>query len=131
MKYPVSIKAVLLIDGKVPLLKNERDEWELPGGKLDPDEQPMACVIRETKEELGIDISVELILDSWMYRINDTIDVLIVTYGCHTASHIQDVIYSHEHKALGFFSPQEIDGLNMPQGYKNSIRNLIIQQTTF
>src|SRR6185369_13602359 len=30
--WPVSIKGVCLVGGKVVLLKNERDEWELPGG---------------------------------------------------------------------------------------------------
>jgi hypothetical protein len=31
--FPVSVKAVIVQNGKV-LLRNERDEWELPGGKL-------------------------------------------------------------------------------------------------
>ncbi|MGH7023898.1 MAG: NUDIX domain-containing protein [Caulobacteraceae bacterium] len=38
MVPPVSIKGVLLVEGKVVLLKNSRDEWELPGGRVDPGE---------------------------------------------------------------------------------------------
>ena len=30
MDFPVSIKGVLIIDGKALLLKNERNEWDLP-----------------------------------------------------------------------------------------------------
>lgn len=37
---PVSIKGVVLHEGAVLLLKNERDEWELPGGKLERGETP-------------------------------------------------------------------------------------------
>lgn len=34
-EYPVSIKGVVVRDGRVLLLKNERDEWELPGGRIE------------------------------------------------------------------------------------------------
>ena len=34
-RLPVSVKAVILRGDTIVLLKNERDEWELPGGKLD------------------------------------------------------------------------------------------------
>lgn len=33
--------------------------WEFPGGKLEPDETIEECVIRELKEELGINIAVD------------------------------------------------------------------------
>jgi len=46
------------------LLKNEREEWELPGGKLDPGEAPMECVVREIAEESGWPVSVAAILDT-------------------------------------------------------------------
>ncbi|CAL9449853.1 (deoxy)nucleoside triphosphate pyrophosphohydrolase [Streptomyces pilosus] len=29
--------------------------WELPGGKVEPDEAPDAAVVRELREELGVD----------------------------------------------------------------------------
>lgn len=49
--YPVSIKGVVVRDGRVLLLKNERDEWELPGGRIEPGETPEQCVAREITEE--------------------------------------------------------------------------------
>ena len=73
--WPVSIKGVCLVGAKVVLLRNERDEWELPGGRLEAGEDPVPCLKRELEEELGI--------------------------------------------------AAEIDGLNMPEGYRRSIRDWV------
>ncbi len=51
--FPVSVKGVVIRDGRVLLLRNERDEWELPGGKLELGEDPESCVAREITEEVG------------------------------------------------------------------------------
>lgn len=57
MLFPVSAKGVLVRDGRVLLLRNERAEWELPGGKLELGEEPHECVAREIAEETGLPVS--------------------------------------------------------------------------
>jgi 8-oxo-dGTP pyrophosphatase MutT (NUDIX family) len=39
-----------------------KTEWDLPGGVVDPDESPAACVVREVAEELGLDVTVQALL---------------------------------------------------------------------
>jgi len=125
-KYPVSVKGVILLDGKVVLLKNRRNEWELPGGKLDPGESPEACVVREIQEELGLKVAVSRILDSWVYNILGKVEVLIITYYCTCIpGESGPPRISHEHKELGLFSPEDVPGLNMPEGYKRSINAVL------
>ena len=51
--FPVSIKGVLFERRQVVLLENERREWELPGGRLEPGEDPTTCLSREVAEESG------------------------------------------------------------------------------
>lgn len=120
-KYPVSIKGIVLCDGKIPLLKNEREEYELPGGKLENDEQPVECVVREIKEELSIEVMPIAIVDSWLYTINNNTRVVIVTYGCIMTSNSDSLSLSNEHRELFLASLDGIHLINMPDGYKNSI----------
>ena len=44
MNFPVSIKGVFVEAGRVVLLENDRDEWELPGGRLEPGKAPEGAV---------------------------------------------------------------------------------------
>lgn len=119
-RFPVSVKGVILHAGRVVLLYNERHEWELPGGKLELGETPEACVRREIQEEVGLDVTVAQLLDTWVYHIYPGVDVLIITYGCHSAP-FDTLTPSHEHKAVGLFTLAEVPTLPMPEGYKRSI----------
>lgn len=120
MMLPISVKGVLFKDGRVILLKNERDEWELPGGRLEKDELPEDCVVREIEEELGLKAKVRRILNTWVYPVTPEKSVFIVTYQCDITRD-SPLRISSEHKELGLFAPEEISALNMPQGYKHSI----------
>ena len=118
--FPVSVKGVCVRTGRVLLLRNERDEWELPGGKLEHGEDPVVCVAREISEETGWTVTVGPILDAWQYHIRDGVDVLVVTYGCHVDAD-SPVQASSEHKEVRLFDYDEIAALPMPSGYRRSI----------
>jgi 8-oxo-dGTP diphosphatase len=72
--------AIIMKEGKV--LVTQRSEkmnlplkWEFPGGKIDPNETDIDCIIREIKEELNIEIEILKKLnpkqfDYEMFRIN-------------------------------------------------------------
>jgi hypothetical protein len=107
--FPVSVKGVAVQAGRVLLLENERNEWELPGGKLELHEDPADCVVTAGP-----------LLDCWQYHIREGADVVIVTYGCHVLS-TDPPLVSSEHKQAGLFAMREIPDLVMPDGYKRSI----------
>lgn len=120
----VSIKGVVVRAGRVLLVHNEREEWELPGGRLELGETPPQCVAREITEETGWHVATGACLDSWLYHIDAAEKhVLIVTYGCYLQPGQDDVapVVSHEHSRIGLFPRAEVPALPMPRGYKNSI----------
>jgi 8-oxo-dGTP pyrophosphatase MutT (NUDIX family) len=118
--FPVSVKGVAVQGGRVLLLEIERDEWELPGGKLELGEDPGDCVVREIGEETSWRVIAGPLLDCWQYHIGPDQDVLIVTYGCHVLNSGPPAV-SHEHQQAGLFLPGEVLALAMPEGYKRSI----------
>jgi len=121
MTTAISIKGVLVEDGNVVLLENERGEWELPGGRLEPGEDPAACLLREFAEELGAAIVVGSLLDCWNYEVLPGRHVAIVTYAVARPGR-ETLQHSAEHRHFGWFAVSELDALPMPDGYRRSIR---------
>ena len=59
----IVVAGILFEDGRVLLTQRKKGAhleglWELPGGKIDPDEDPRDALVRELNEELGIDVTV-------------------------------------------------------------------------
>jgi len=120
-RFPVSVKGVVIRAGAVVLVKNRRGEWELPGGKLELGESPEGCVAREIEEELGLEVTPTTLLDTWVYTISEGVHVLVVTYGCTELAE-REARLSAEHTRLEWIALADVEGLNMPSGYKDSIR---------
>jgi 8-oxo-dGTP diphosphatase len=62
MNYPrVGVAAIIEKDGQVLLVKRKNahgaGSWAVPGGHLEFGETPEKCAIRETREEVGIEIT--------------------------------------------------------------------------
>ena len=121
MNFPVSIKGVFVEAGRVVLLENDRDEWELPGGRLEPGEAPETCLAREFAEELGAVVVVAGIIDCWVYEVLPGLKVVIVTYGMERCDR-EELRVSDEHRRFGLFTLHEIEALPIPEGYRRSIR---------
>ena len=58
IRHSGGVGIVPVVDGKVVLIRQfriaiERELIELPAGRLEPNEDPMACAARELEEEIG------------------------------------------------------------------------------
>lgn len=120
MSYPVSIKGVLLVEGGVVLLRNERNEWDLPGGRIEPGEAPEVTLAREFEEELGVKVRVQAPIDSYLFEVIPQRKVFIVTYGCALAGDFAPRV-SEEHLEFAVFPRERLGSINLPAGYRRSV----------
>jgi ADP-ribose pyrophosphatase YjhB (NUDIX family) len=124
---PVSVKGIVFENDKVWLRKNEREEWELPGGKMNQGEQPEETVVRELREELGFEVKVVRIIQVHLYKIKASRDeskgVVVTSYFCELINKSGEFEHIGEAGKAEFnkFSLEEVNTLNMPQFYKDAI----------
>ncbi|MGW3413730.1 NUDIX hydrolase [Streptomyces sp. NPDC000888] len=131
--WPVSVKGVALdAHNRVLLLRNERDEWELPGGRLEigslnesaaADDSPESALEREIQEETGWEAKAGPLIDGgvWIYEPVPGHKIPLVTYGCSVLTPKRTPVVSPEHKQVGLFTSDEVPELTMPEGYKRAI----------
>lgn len=97
--------AIIEHEGKILLTKRRADApypllWEFPGGKLEREEHPEACIVREVKEELAMEVTVEGVYDVIYYRYPER-PVLVLAYRCKwLAGELQEVDVAGHYWAL-------------------------------
>ena len=122
----VSAKGVVTEDGRVWLRQNEFGKWELPGGRVEIGEQPEQTVVRELREELGLETQIVSLLDARMLEQTWSTRnpfVLIISYACRVQSRVGDFEHIGEGGPAQFraFLPSELDDLDLPELYRIAI----------
>ncbi len=119
----ILVVAAALIDPDGRVLLAQRPEgrqmaglWEFPGGKVRPGETPEAALIRELKEELGIDVS-EACLAPFTFASHryERFHLLMPLYVCRRWS---GTVAAQEGQSLAWVSAQKLDGYAMPPADK-------------
>lgn len=126
----VAACALVDVDGRVLLAKRPQGKslaglWEFPGGKVEQGETPEETLIRELKEELGIDVTAAclapLTFSSHAYagqqtgadsqKSEDPWHLLMPLYVCRRWS---GQVQALEHDALEWVRPVRMRDYDMP-----------------
>jgi len=125
----ILVSAVALIDPDGRILLTQRPEgkmlagmWEFPGGKVEPGESPEAALIREIREEIGIDLCDTCLTPfSFVTHEYDSFTLLMLLYLCRNWEGIPQ---SLEGQALTWKRPGDMDSLPMPPADKPLVASL-------
>ena len=103
-KFVVCVDGVYVKDGKILLLKRNVEPfkgcWHVVGGHVKEDESLKDAVIREFREETGLDVAVGGIIDG---RFEVTFDRVKIIAVFEVVSAEGEVHLNSEHEAYGWF----------------------------
>ena len=120
MKLQVGVKALIKNDqGEYLLLRrsqvmeNETEaHWDIPGGRIEPEEPLEDALRREIKEETGLEILDKPVLlgaqDIFVKKAD--LHVVRLTYSLQGSG---DIIISDEHQEMRWVKPNEVITLNL------------------
>lgn len=114
MKYSVTIGAFAIITNENNEVlfahRNDRDVWNLPGGGLEKGEDPWDTVVREVKEETGLDVEVVKLLG--VYTKPDQDDI-VFNFKCQRIN--DSLRLNKEARDLRYFKPEDIPSNTLPR----------------
>ena len=98
--------------------------WEFPGGKLQPPESAAECLLREMREEVGLDVTIQRALEPIVQRDPD-LTVELLAFICHLAGDLPSrPLRATANLELRWVKPAELDDYCFPPGNAPLLRSL-------
>ena len=99
-----------------------KDWWEFPGGKMEPGETPEKALVREIREELSAEISV----DEFLCTVEYDYPQFHLTMHCYICSLLTESLHLNEHEAARWLKNNELDSVKWLPADKIIVEQLIV-----
>lgn len=110
--HKIRLGVVLIHDGKLLLVRqNNRPFWVFPGGTLELEEGLEDCAIREMKEEINLDVSIEKVLylaDFMQATENGPRHTLDIFMLARYEAGVPMMTVDENLNEMGFFTPEAL-----------------------
>lgn len=111
-------------EGRLLLLRRAREPfkhcWNLPAGYVEADESPAQGVVREVREETGLQVVVEGLVDVYFFDDDPRGNGILIVYRCRPIG--GELTGSEEGSELTFFAPDKIPVALAGGGHAQAIR---------
>ena len=84
-----------------------KDWWEFPGGKMEAGETPEEALVREIREELSAEISVDEFLCTMEYDY----PAFHLKMHCYLCSLVTEALHLNEHEAARWLTKDELNSV--------------------
>ena len=84
-----------------------KDWWEFPGGKMEAGETPEEALVREIREELSAEISV----DEFLCTVEYDYPAFHLTMHCYLCSLVTEALHLNEHEAAKWLTKEQLDSV--------------------
>jgi len=125
----IVLGGVVVKDGKILILQRHKDEdvypnmWELPSGKREPLEPSETSLIREVREETGLDVKIIIPFSVFDYQIEKPDEIRDSTQINFLVTPVSNnVVLSEEHQAFAWITKDEIDQYELTEATKGVIK---------
>ncbi|MBI3442991.1 MAG: NUDIX hydrolase [Candidatus Sungbacteria bacterium] len=116
-------KAIIIHEGRVLIVQDDKGMWQLPGGRLHEGETPIEGLQREIREELSVEVKVVSIFDTFVFVSVSGARHFLVIYSCELLGDIKDIQKQEDEiKGLRWIYADEIESFTMWTEYKEVIR---------
>ncbi len=128
---PGASAVVVNDDGKILLQRRrDNDRWALPGGVMDIGESIGQAIVREVREETGLDVEPDYIVGVYSdpghvfaYDDGEVRQQFSICFACKIlGGQLQASEESHE---VGFFTAEKIEGLDVHPSIRQRIQHYL------